>query len=371
MKNGKRRSTSYNRPGPSKFAYGARTLANVAIQRAYKSYKKTDTARSSSSNGKGISYQHDSKLVWKKPAYNKRKGRAFKKFARKVHKVEASDLGKRTLIINGIITAGNTTGYNPATQLNQGFCEVNLYSCNGLDTLNSSHDKDFILNEVTNSRQGIVNTSGVSPMTVGLDTNYTGDFERRRLSPRMQGARIDITWTNDSSTALECDLYVIKHQNVRENLAEIKTFIGDAVNEGDAAAYANTLQYETISGVFGTGVVGSPFARPKLINRGVTPFDLPDKANYGMKILSKTKFFLAAKNSITRQFTDTRKIKLKPHNSDHHYRYDKDTTTYLMVYKVTDSDFIGSAYLSTKYTKKYSWTQEDIKTNAIGYKLEV
>lgn len=365
-------------------AYGHKAVKRKASSSSsiVKRRRMVGPARKTATNGtagtgRGVSFQHDSAMVWKKPKYNKRKGRSFKKFAKKVRKVEAGDLGKRTIIINGLVTSANTNT-SPATQTKQGLSEVNLYSCNGTLTRPSTHDKDFILNEVSNARQSIINTSGANPMSVGIDTNYTGDFERRRLSPRMRGARIDITWTNDSATNLECDLYIIKHtNNTRELLGRFKEYIGDPANAGDPAAYSNTLQYEdrtTGSGGSGEGIglgtVSSPYFRPELENRGVTPFDLPDKAAYGMKIISKTKFFIASKNSITRQFTDPVQRKLKPHDGSDNYRYDKDTTTFLMIYKVTESDFVGSAFLACKYTKRYTWTQEGVKTNAIGYLAE-
>jgi len=306
----------------------------------------TNTEGTSGRNNAGVTFQHDSRVVWKKKKPNKKRARRNAKFTKKVRRVINKDLGKQTIIINGSATVDPiTTG--------QGFTEVNLYSANGSSGFDpyGDHDKDLILNEASNRR--------TENDSAGIEYISTIDSsEKSRKAPTMVSARMDVTWTNIGDTSLEADLYIIKHRNVKDE----RTYkaIGDTTWDNELAT---RLEYRLASG----SALTNQGTNPTLVTRGVTPFDLPGLKLSGAKIMSKTKFFISPGNSITKQFDHGKTGKLSPHTATTGSRYDKDTMTYLMVAKNT-RDVIGAEVgrFTCRYTKRYSWVQHGVKDPKIS-----
>jgi len=328
-----------------------RNLMVATARKLFDSYNKTGTTtqrRNGSNNNAGVTFQHDSRLVWKKRKGNKKVARRNGKFTKKVRRVINKDLGKQTIIVNGSITV------DPILS-GQGYSEVNLYSSNGQSNNPpyGDHDKDLILNEASNRRENIFG-DGSTAIT------FTNSTTKSRQAPCMVSARMDITWTNIGDTLLEADLYIIKHRNVHGDEREYN-YIGNPAFDNELT---QPLQYNLASST----TIASQGIIPTLTSRGVTPFDLPGLKLSGAKIQSKTKYFISPGNSITKQFDHGKTGKLIPHTAVTGSRYDKDTVTYLMVAKNT-RDVTGEerGLFTCRYTKRYSWTQVGLKESRISF----
>jgi hypothetical protein len=187
-----------------------------------------------------------------------------------------------------------------------------------------------------------------------LVTDAQNANEVKRQNVNMKSARIDLTWTNTGNGPVEADLYVCHHYVKKGDVNDTAVTIKDVTLL--QANSANPLYYND-----GTNYVAT--LTPSIFQRGVTLFDIPIKYT-GAKVISKTKFLISAGQSITRQFSDSKRRLLVPHVSTPNFTFDNDTTSYVMIFKSVDS---LSSSMALKYTKAYRWTQEGVKQPASGY----
>jgi len=344
----------------------ARNMANAwtvaqQVGKVYKNYKSTAKQysnekrnRPSAAGGGGTSFQHDSSVLYRRRKPNKRKSKAYKKFARKVYKVAEKARGKSTLIINGTFVVNSSQPFQMVS-------EVNLYSVNGSDQ--GANDQDIILNEASNFRKYIDEDGQVGRA-------YTNN-EKFRDAAHMTSAKMDITYHNNGTTLLECDLYQIKHSNVRTNDLLHKMDSTSLLSEVPAniteASVSNGGEYQIPLQVYNpTSSTIVDMTQPFLATRGTTPFDFKGiMKTTGATILSKTKFQISPGNTITRQAHSLARKTIFPHATLPLYRYDKHTITWLMVAKSVDPTATGQS-LRTSYTKHYRWTVEGHAEDKLG-----
>lgn len=307
---------------------------------------------------RGVTTQHDSATIYSYKKPNGKKVKAYKKFAKKVHEVEDKNQGKATLIIQGTEIA-NIPGPK------QMISEINLFSVNG--TNSGAHDMDSIFNEITSTRLFQNN----SALGEHLTFRYAND--KFTKSVRILSASLDITYFNNGTVPIECDLYCMKHKDVKlENYTQTAYALTEApapVNMGQASqqveTYQDTMQfYDTTAG---TWVYKT---RPDLATRGATPFDFVAlNKSTGSTVVSQSKFFIPPKGSATRRFTHNRPFTVFPHAELPYYRYDKHTLSYLLLAKNTDADVIAQE-LKVSFTKHYRWTTPTQDTDRIGVLIE-
>lgn len=224
--------------------YAARAVKTA--YRGYKAYNSYTNTKKKQTSSPGVTTQYDRRTIYRKKYMPRGKKRAWKKFTRKVDAVAKSGLGTKTVVINRQITTSVTSDQTLA------YCH--LYPYNG-----SAAPAN---NEVPcNDLQGIMNRDDI-----GSDGRVY-----------FKSAVMDITFNGyppdtAGDSPMEVDVYHLVYSRKNypgsfnslltncENTTQIMTGYTDGLTMGD---------------------------------RGVTPFDLPQLARSGVKILKKTKFFLS------------------------------------------------------------------------------
>lgn len=289
-------------------------------------------------------FQKDMARQYTRKRMPARKRKPWVKFVKKVKAVEATGRGTQQAIINDAFEAAVPTGVQASGYRLQGISEVNLYSVNASSS--GGHDKDIILNEVSNFKT--LKSTVASTTTTGMEQPLFGQDELTRRNVGMKSAYIDITYTNNGANPLEVDLYTIKHRTViHDGILSLEN-AQDVYNTFDAA----NLYNESAGAPVTAGV------KVALAARGVTPFQTPGLNKYaGTTILNKTKVQISSGQSITRRYSDNRHRYIRSHATGNLSRYDKDTTTYLAIYKPRVEDGATSS-MQTSFTKVYTWTVE-------------
>lgn len=248
----------------------ARAAASALARRAVESATQT-SSRSKRGSSNYVTTQHDTVRQYR---FKRMPKAQRKKWVKKVKANAAMDFalaGTRTSVYNGSLEKSIRTGQT------QGAMSVHLYGNNGAE--------ETIDGAIWEYGHADVN------YLISRDAQLTSAGQQLPKF-RFTSAVIDITARNSSTNnlALEVDLYVVKY-----------------TSETDAKSFWS-LHNQSVNKLnnSNTGSAG-PLSLEK---RGVTPFDIPSLASYGVKILSKQKFFLPNGNTFTYQYRDPR---------NHHY----------------------------------------------------
>lgn len=245
-------------------AANAITLVNEA-RRSYTRTRRGARGR----YGAGVTNQYDRTNVYRKRRMPRFKRKRWTRFIRKVKAAENTTLGTRTRVFNSQITF-NTVG-SAAKQI---FKSVALYPCslvgNNDDLLRIMEDDGDIAN--TGKIQMI---SGVMDMTlVNISKDAEGNDMGIELDVYMCTARKRLQYTKASG------------------LTTFST-LEDALEDGQNTA----------------GILGA--ARCQTTDRGATPFDMTAGLSaFGVKILSKKKYFLPKGNQMTYQIRDPKNYQI-------------------------------------------------------------
>jgi len=263
-------NTSYLIPRAKTFSYGK---LGRPIRRGIRMANRfarsfTRTKRKRRTNGRGVTFQRDHELIYRKNRMPYRRKKRWVRFIRKTNAVSEKVLGTRTVVRNEQFSF-STSGT----------------SANSTDTLGQ-----LALYPVGNGTHEYLRDLG--RIASDPDVPQTGKF-------LFQSAIMDCTFTNVSSTddldrkdiPIELDIYEITAGRNFEKATGDKGLL-DVFSEG--AADTSTIAYTQ----------GTPVALG-LSNRGTTPWDLPQALSlYKVKIWKKTKYRLSGGQSISYQMRD-------------------------------------------------------------------
>lgn len=247
-----------------------RPVANAAMGLFNRAYQNRNVWKSKSrtrpmnkkrvSDGRGITGQFDKTLIYKKKKMPYRKKKSWISFSRKVRAVFEKELGTKTVLFNTQIQGTNGIGL-------QGILTIGLYGCDGLaDAAVSNYCGLKDLNQIMSN----------DPMDV------TG-------KAKFKSAVLDVTFSaaSNNTAATEVDVYELWFNGKDCPFTSVNAIFG--------AAEANT---GTISGA-GTEI--------RIVDRGATPFDLPNAFSIGhFSVAKKMKYFLPPAGTFTYQIRDPR-----------------------------------------------------------------
>lgn len=220
-----------------------------------------------SARGIGVTNQYDRKTVYYKKRMPRRKRRGWVKFSKKVRSVAFKDYGTNTIVRNEQQAAIAVAG-------TQGIYYVSLYGKDGSD--------------------GSLPTNYTGTGSSDLKDIYLNDLNALQTTKfQFKTAILDMTVLNRSTTevaganlGLEVDVYEIGYRKV--------------ASAPNPASMLTQNQASLIN-------PGNPTLA--LIDRGVTPFDLPSVlSRYGIIIYKKTKYFLADEQSFTYQYRMNKRV---------------------------------------------------------------
>lgn len=242
--------------------------AGLGMMRKYKSYKKRRLGNTVTS-GVGVTSQYDKKVSYYKKSAPRWKKRAYGRFARKVRSVFLKDVGTKTIIRNAQLTRTWATG-------DQDYVAVSIYGTDGLATTTQMAGHDDL-------KQIFDNDTTTKPTSKFLFGSAVCDITFTNLST--------ITDGTNQNTGMEIDIYEMVYGRQPDCTNPVALF-NDAATNTDAINGLNPQINLTV--------------------RGATPFDLPDALSRGkVKILKKTKYFLAAGQCATYQFRDPKNRSFK------------------------------------------------------------
>lgn len=290
--------------------FDARSVYSQA-KGTYNLYKKLrstvlGTARG---GGTGITRQHDHTTQYVKKRMPRRRRRRWVRFIRKVQAAQGKVLGSKTVIMNSQIglpwTGPTQVALYGILYGNHGTNDTNFF-CGARD-LKKISDADTQIDQIS---EKCVFHSGV----------------------------MDITARNLGENQLEVDLYTVLLRTTEEARSD---------PPADVAIAENVPSIGTLTGL-------------TLGTRGVTPFDLPQLARQGWRIIRKEKYFLGPDDTFTKQMRDARNHYVtvgKIQGSSGDYTMTKMTKMFVLVAKnvvgsVTTQD---ANELQVGVTRKYMY----------------
>ncbi len=226
--------------------------------------------------GKGVTFQHDRQLIYRRKSMPARKKRPWIRFKRKVHAVAEKQLGTRSVVFNDAVTSTN------ATLGNHGLSSIALYSnrstsawlndINQLSAIENGGDQTAAVGETIDGTTKYYFQSGVLDLTLRNTTEIGND-----------------PTTLAADATLEVDIYEMTSGKVWDDQDGAKS---------DMEGIFSQAQGDTKNiGGAGTGV--------QIISRGVTPWDVPlALGRWKLRIAKKTKFFLRSGQTLTYQMRD-------------------------------------------------------------------
>jgi len=254
----------YPGPGGSMQPLNINDAMNVSMPF---SYTETDRKKKNS-GGAGVTTQYDRKTVYAKKTMPRYKKRSWGAFVKKVKASLLKDVGTKTVVFNDALVQTITNN----TQIWASCC---LYGKNGAaSTTTAAGHNDLlkIFDKDPDLSVGGANTavaqffSGVIDITMANNSFYT------------EGVA-----TNDN-LSLEVDVYELVFTKDGIDASRISQLIDDA---------------QTV-----TPTIAGSGTEVALVQRGVTPWDLPDMLAKGTRILKKTKYMLSRGQVATYQYRD-------------------------------------------------------------------
>lgn len=243
---------------------GAR-MANYHAARTIVGYHRR---RSGGRYGTGVTNQYDRANVYRKKRMPYRKRKRWVSFVKKVKTAENSTLGTRTRVFNNQIVFEQASGPGPVKS--QLFRSLALYSMEGVETWDKDL-KTMLANDPNISKSGKIQMiSGIFDMTA---VNSSVDSSNQPMG-------------------IELDIYLCTAKRLFRYKQEDGTYvyknIEDAMQDGQQSSNA----------------IGS-LGKIDTFDRGATPFDMTlALSSFGIKILSKKKYFLPNGNQMTYQMRD-------------------------------------------------------------------
>lgn len=248
-------------------AINARTGFRLA-QRAGRSF--TFTRRKKSTSGRGVTFQRDHELIYRKRRMPRRRKRRWKSFIRKSVAASEKALGSRTVVRNeqfSFATSGTTGNTNDTVG------QVALYPINN-GTNEYLKDINRIASDTDIPQTGkLIFQSGVMDLTL-TNISSSDDLDRKDIP-------------------MEIDIYEISAGRNFEKATGDKGLL-DVFSEG----FSDTPTLATSGTDSGLGIT----------TRGSTPWDCPQGLSmYKLKIWKKTKYRLSGGQSLSYQMRDPRR----------------------------------------------------------------
>lgn len=335
-------------------AYGRQNLKRKFIGAGGKNKRSRGRAWrvSGKYSGKGVTTQHDEKNIYYKKTMPKYKKRRWRKFVKRVQAVHEKELGVQRYLYNTALDTSQNSEQSTTfgTVPFQSVTAVHLYG--GVKGAASSTD----FNQGVNDMQDIM----LRIPTEGLG-GASANLARNRVNGKIKfiSAILDITFTADGTNQvpLEVDVYHIMYRkNWNNDLSSSP--IGNSTYEEQMYQYVVSYDNKTTNQA---AAVLDPNLR--LSYRGVTPFEMsPAIAAMGIKILKKTKHFVAAGSTFTTQIRDpkTHIVNQELFNSGSGGAYIRNMTqTLLFIVKPTYFNALDTFSYHLGSTRSYKVQQDD------------
>lgn len=281
----------YGGYGSSIIPYAANYIANIGNssrrnrRRLGLSRSTTITQqrrRRSGTSGQGVTVQHDARMIYRKRSMPRRKRLRWKRFKNKVNAIAEKDLGSRTLVFNKTIAfSNNVSGYSACGS-------VMLYSQrSGVDSIYND------LNNISALENVAANPTSAAGETIQSSTKFLFQSGIMDITIKNASGISDGTVYNaDYRGKMEIDIYEIA----------VRTDATDGVN-----TYGNleAMLAENVNQVQKIGGAGTAL---EYNQRGVTPWDCNySLSRFGIKIMSKKKYFVSNQETITYQVRDPKR----------------------------------------------------------------
>lgn len=248
--------------------------SGTARRSRFRQNRKQKTFRRGGTAGRGVTQQHDASLIYRKKSMGRGKRKVWKRFVNKVHAVAERDLGSRTVVFNDQVTAQETTSGDQICLTTALYPQDSTRSW--LDDLNQISAMENTGDET--SAAGI----NVSPSTKYLFQSGVMDLTVRNTT--------FLTSDGSLGAKMEVDMYQLY---MRKDALDGTTGISDL-----SAVFANSYADEKVIGGGASGRIG-------ITGRGITPWDRNYAlSRFGIKIISKKKYFLEAGGTFTYQVRD-------------------------------------------------------------------
>lgn len=234
------------------------------------------------SSGKGITQQHDTRMIYRKKFMPGRKKRRWRKFTKKIHAVSEKSLGAQTVVFNKTFQISNSTANNHAVG------SISLYS--NQSTSSTAHNDLKVIYDRHKQNPAVVNMQNISDRGIGTYLNDTAKF-------LFQSAVLDITFRNTSGNGTDLNSELTLEVDVYEMSWGTKGMEG--------IAPIGSLHEALVLGNNTTSSIGQGGNSITTLQRGVTPFEMPQAlSTFKIKILKKTKYFLPNNGQFTYQLRD-------------------------------------------------------------------
>lgn len=326
----RRRTGGYASSNRSFMGYGMRSNVNMSLP-----YSATLTNnRQRVTSGTGVTTQYDRKTVYRKKYMPKRKKKAWKRFVKKVGASLMKAIGTKTVVLNDALEqtiVGNTQSWVSIAIYGKNGANSTTTSCGMIDLDVIFRNDAELVNSYTSRAQFF---SAVLDITIANNSYYT-----------------DGVTTNDN-LSIEVDVYEV-------------VFKKDGIDANRLSELVNQAQSNTP--LINTGV-----PEIALVNRGVTPWDLPDMLSRGVSIVKKTKYMLSKGQVATYQFRDPRNMQFRTDNiidSDSNFAIKGKTRGFFVVFKgvPTMQPAAVTKKMSVGVTRKYGYKVIKNNTDADNY----
>nr|UOF76970.1 putative capsid protein [Cressdnaviricota sp.]UOF81642.1 putative capsid protein [Cressdnaviricota sp.]UOF82349.1 putative capsid protein [Cressdnaviricota sp.] len=227
--------------------------------------------------GNGVTAQHDVSNVYRKKNMPYRKKKGWKRFIKKVHAVAEKDLGSRTVVFNDTISTTNSVSGE--------------HICMTMALYSQKSSKSMLndLNQISALENYEANPTTAAGITVEKSTKIIFQSGIMDLTVRNASYQTDST---SVGAKMEVDVYEIY---MRKDALDGTTSYNDLSN----MLNVGNTDTKNIGGA-GTGLT--------IQNRGVTPFECNAAlSRFGIKILTKKKYFLESGGTFTYQCRDPRR----------------------------------------------------------------
>lgn len=247
-----------------------------------RSYTQTSRRRNRGTSGQGVTLQHDARMIYRKKSMPRRRRKAWKRFKNKVNAVAEKDLGSRTVVFNKTVTFSQTTsGYNSVGSLN-------LYGQRS--TIDSIYND---LNNISGLENFAANPTSAAGETIQASTKFL-----------FQSAIMDLTIKNGSGIN-DGTGYIPDYRGKMEIDVYEMYVKKDATDGINTWGYLEDLLKENFNSTQKIGGAGTAL---EYNQRGVTPWDCNySLSRFGIKIVSKKKYFVSNQETITYQVRDPKR----------------------------------------------------------------
>jgi len=346
-----RRYHPYRRPGRPRPVYtGPSPILNMnRAQRVGRGRVRVMTRRKTRLTGGTLGGTNaDQRFVYRKTNMPRRKKKRWVSFVRKVNAAAEKELGSRTVLFNDSITLGSTTSGNQCCLTLGLYTKFNnsrgwLNDLNAIQAFENVGDQTAAAGETVDPSTKFIFHSAIMDLTIRNISTF---------QPAADGVR-----NLDGAAAIELDLYEVQVRKDNSDQTTIYNSLSSMLNAYDT---------KQIGGA-GVGI--------SITDRGASPWEMTSGlSNFGIKILSKTKYFIPNGQTITHQTRDPgRRVYVKSQLESFDDYADKNTKLYFIIYKLVPGLTVGSTLGTYQHnlvvgtTRKYLYKIEGMNESRERY----